>query len=110
MIVEGNGSDTVIAGNGADLVVGGLGQHTIQLGNGNDILIDGSASVVNPGDSFLQILTDWNASPSASVNTRIKVVYNTVHPNILKAGSGRNWFFYAYVKDVTSKKPTDRWN
>ena len=37
----------VSAGNGPDLVVGGLGQHTIQLGNGNDILIDGSATVVN---------------------------------------------------------------
>ncbi len=110
VIVEGNGNDTVIAGNGPDLVVGGLGQHTIQLGNGNDILIDGSASVVNPADSFRQILSGWNASPSASVNTRIKVVYNTVHPNVLKAGSGRNWFFYTYSKDVTNKKATDRWN
>ena len=110
VIVEGNGNDYVSAGNGSDLVVGGLGQHIIQLGNGNDILIDGSATVVNPGDSLRQILSDWNASSSASVNTRLKVVYNTTHPNALKAGSGRDWFFFTYSKDVTNKKSTDRLN
>ena len=109
MIVEGNGNDNVSAGNGSDLVVGGLGQHTIQLGNGNDILIDGSATVVKPGDSLRRILSDWNASKSASVNTRLKVVYNTTQPNVLKAGSGRDWFFFT-SKDVTNKKPTDRLN
>ena len=110
MIVEGNGNDKVTAGNGADLVVAGLGQHTISLGSGNDILIDGSATVVSSGDSFRQILTDWNASPSASVNTRLKVVYNTSHPNVLKAGSGRDWWFFTYPKDVTNIKKTDRLN
>ena len=110
VIVEGNGSDNVSAGNGSDLVVGGLGQHTIQLGNGNDILIDGSATVVNSGDSLRQIVSDWNASSSASVDTRLKVVYNTSHPNVLKAGGGRDWFFYTYSKDVTNKKATDRLN
>jgi Ca2+-binding RTX toxin-like protein len=92
------------------LVVGGLGQHTIQLGNGNDILIDGSATVVNSGDSLRQILSDWNASSSASVNTRLKVVYNMSHPDVLKAGCGRDWFFFTYSKDVTNKKSTDRLN
>src|SRR5208282_5207433 len=110
VIVEGNGNDNVSAGNGSDLVVGGLGQHTIQLGNGNDILIDGSATVVNPGDSLRQILSDWNASSSASVDTRLKVVYNTTHPNVLKTGCGRDWFFFTYSKDVTNKKSTDRLN
>jgi hypothetical protein len=38
------------------------------------------------------------------------VVYNTSHPNVLKAGSGRDWFFFTYSKDVTNKKPTDRLN
>jgi hypothetical protein len=70
------------------LVVGGLDQHTIQLGNDN--LIDGSPTVVNASDSLRQILSDWNASPSASVNTRLKVVYNTTHPNVLNAVSGRD--------------------
>jgi hypothetical protein len=109
VVVEGNGSDYVSAGNGADLVVGGLGQHTIQLGNGNDILIDGSATVVNTGDSLRQILSDWNASPSASVNTRLKVVYNTIHPNVLKTGCGRDWFFYG-APTTSNKKATDRLN
>ena len=107
VIVEGNGNDNVSAGNGSDMVVGGLGQHTIQLGNGNDILIDGSATVVNCGDSLRQVLSDWNACSSASVNTRLKVVYNTSHPNVLKSGSGRDWFFFTYAKDVTNKKSTD---
>ena len=110
VIVEGNGNDNVSAGNGSDLVVGGLGQHNIRLGNGNDILIDGSATVVNSGDSLRQILSDWNASSSASVDTRLKVVYNTTHPNVLKAGSGRDWFFFTYSKDVTNKKSTDHLN
>jgi fibronectin-binding autotransporter adhesin len=107
--VEQNANDPVSAGDSADLVVGGLGQHTIQLGNGNDILIDGSATVVNAGDSLRQILSDWNASPSASVNTRLKVVYNTIHPNVLKTGSGRDWFFYG-APTTSNKKSTDRLN
>ena len=94
VVVEGNGNDYVCAGNGANLVVGGLGQHTIQLGNGNDILIDGSVALTQPGDSLRQILTDWKASASAAVNQRLKVTYNTAHPNYLSAGSGRDWFFY----------------
>ena len=110
VIVEGNGNDSASAGNGSDLVVAGLGQHTILLGNGNDILIDGSATVVYSGDSLRQILTAWNANQSTSVNTRLKVVYNTSHPNVLKAGSGRNWWFYTYSKDVTNKKSSDRLN
>ena len=109
VVIEGNGNDYVSAGTGADLVVGGLGQHTIQLGNGNDILIDGSATVVNPGDSFRQILSDWNTSSSASVNTRLNVIYNTVHPNYLSAGSGRDWFFY-HAPTTSNKKSTDRLN
>ncbi len=109
VVVEGNGNDYVSAGNGSDLVVGGLGQHTIQLGNGNDILIDGSATVVNSGDSLRQIESDWNASPSVSV-ARLKVVYNMAHPDVLKAGSGRDWWFYTYSEDLTNRKPTDRPN
>src|SRR5262249_4843068 len=110
VVVEGNGSDYVRTGNGANLVAGGLGQHTIQLGNGNNILIDGSATVVDPGDSLRQILSDWKASASASVATRLRVVYNTSHPNVLQAGSGRDWFFFTYPRDVTNKKATDRLN
>ena len=110
VIVEGNGNDNVQAGNGANLVVGGLGRHTIQLGNGNNILIDGSATVVNSGDSLRKILNDWNASPTTSVNQRLKVVYNSTYPNSLKAGSGRDWFFYTYPNTKSNKKATDRLN
>ncbi len=49
------------------------GDHVIVEGNGNDILIDGSATVVNPGDSLYQILTDWKASASTAVNQRLKL-------------------------------------
>ena len=110
VVVEGNGNDHVRAGNGADLVVGGLGQHTIQLGNGNDILIDGSATLTQSNDSLRQVLTDWKASASTSVNTRLKVTYNASHPNHLSAGSGRDWFFYTYPKTTSNRKPTDRLN
>ena len=110
VIVEGNGNDSVQAGNGANLVVGGLGRHTIQLGNGNNILIDGSATVVNAGDSLRQILSDWNASPTTRVSQRLKVVYNSSYPNSLKAGSGRDWFFYTYPNTKSNKKATDRLN
>jgi hypothetical protein len=106
VVVEGNGSDSVTAGNGPDLVVGGLGQHTISLGNGNDILIDGSATVASASDSLRQILSNWNSSSSASVNQRLKVVYNTNHPNVLQAGSSRNWFFYK-PPTTSNKKSTD---
>jgi Ca2+-binding RTX toxin-like protein len=110
MVIEGNGNDYVSAGNGSYLVGGGLGQHTIQFGNGNDILIDGTATVLNSGDSYRQILSDWNTGAAALVTTRLKVVYNTSHPNVLKAGRGRNWFLFTYSKDVTNKKSSDRLN
>ena len=110
VVVEGNGTDYVRAGNGANLVVGGKGKHTIQLGNGNNILIDGSATITTPGDSFRKILADWKGNSSTSVNTRIKVTANNSYPNALIAGSGRNWFFYNYNKDTTTKKATDRLN
>jgi hypothetical protein len=35
------------------------------------------------------------------------VVYNASHPNVLKAGSSRNWWFVTYKKDVTNIKNTD---
>jgi hypothetical protein len=41
------------------------------------------------------------------VDTRLTVVYNTTHPNVLRAGSGRDWFFFGYTKDLTNKKATD---
>jgi hypothetical protein len=61
----------VSAGNGANLVVG-LGPHTTVLGNGNNILIDGSATIVNPGDSFAQILRAWAAHPTAANQAAIR--------------------------------------
>jgi hypothetical protein len=32
---------------------------------------------------------------------------HTSHLNVLKAGSGRDWWFYTYEKDVTNIKKTD---
>jgi hypothetical protein len=110
VVVEGNGTDSVQAGNGANFIVAGLGQHTIQVGNGNNILVDGSVTLTQPGDTLRKILSDWKASASTTVNTRIQVVYNASYPNVLNAGSGRNWWFYAYSKDVTNRKASDRWN
>jgi Ca2+-binding RTX toxin-like protein len=99
-VLLGNGSDVIVAGNGADLVVGGLGEHTILVGNGNDILIDGSATVVDPGDSFRQILSDWNSSSPASVDTRLKVVYNTTDRYVARSGD-RTFFTWG----TTGSKP-----
>ena len=66
--------------------------------------------MANAGDSFQKILSDWNSNSPSSSDKRLNVVYNTLHPNVLKAGSGRDWFFYMYSKDVTNKKSTDRLN
>jgi Ca2+-binding RTX toxin-like protein len=110
VIVEGNGNEHVSAGKGADLDFAGLGRHTIQLGNGHDILIDGSATVVNLGDSLRQILSDRNADPLNFVDKRLQVVDNTSHPNVLKAGSSRDWWCYTCPTDMTNKNATDRLN
>jgi hypothetical protein len=32
------------------------------------------------------------------------------HPNVLQAGSGRNWFFYLNPTDTVTKKSTDLLN
>jgi Ca2+-binding RTX toxin-like protein len=93
-----NGHESVSAGNGNNLIVGGLGQHTIKVGNDTSILIDGSATVNNPGDSFRQILSAWTANPVAlnqsAIRSRFAVHYNTKYANSLTAGSGIDWFFY----------------
>jgi hypothetical protein len=73
----------------------------------NDILIDGSAAVVNAGDSLRQTVNLGNVSPSAPGNTRIKVVYNTALPKVLNAGSSRERFVFTYSKGVTNHKATD---
>ncbi|WP_422931569.1 Ig-like domain repeat protein [Singulisphaera sp. PoT] len=110
VVLAGDGNDYISAGNGANLVVGGLGQHTIQLGNGNNILIDGSVTLTQPGDSLRKILTDWKASDSTSVNSRVKVTYNVSHPNGLAAGNGRNWFFSTNPRNWTTRNSKSRWN
>ena len=67
-------------------------------------------SLKQPGDSLRQVLIDWKASPSTTVNQRLKVTYNVAHPNYLSAGSGRDWFFYTYPKTTSNKKATDNLN
>ena len=108
--VEGNGNDSVAAGNGNNPIVGGLGPHKIKVGNGTNILIDGSATVVNPGDSFRQILNAWTANPVASnqsaIRSRFTVNYNAKYTNTLTAGSGIDWFFYQ-PPTTSNKKSTD---
>jgi Ca2+-binding RTX toxin-like protein len=95
--VEGNGKDSVSAGNGNNLIVGGLGRHTITVGSGTNILIDGSATVNDSGDSLRRILKDWAANPTASnqaaIRSRFTVTSKGTYPNDLSAGSGIDWFF-----------------
>jgi Ca2+-binding RTX toxin-like protein len=110
-VVEGNGTDSVAAGNGTNLIVGGLGHHTIQVGNGINILIDGSATVTMSGDSFRQILDDWTANPVASnqaaIRSRFTVTYNTTNRNYLSAGTGIDWFFDKNPPTTSNQKATD---
>jgi hypothetical protein len=79
-------------------------------GNGINILIDGSATVNKPQDSFRQILNDWVANPTASnqgaIRKRFTVIYNSTYPNHLSAGSGIDWFFYK-PPTTSNKKSTD---
>jgi hypothetical protein len=110
VVVEGNGNDSVSAGNGNNLIVGGLGRHTIRVGNGTNILIDGSATVVNSGDSFRRILNAWVAKPTVSnqgaIRSPFTVDYNVKYANTLTAGSGIDWFFYQ-PPTTSNKKSTD---
>ncbi len=78
--------------------------------NGSNILIDGTAILLQSGDSFRQILNDWKASPSAAVSSRLRITYNASRPNYLSVGSGRNWFFYTSPKVSSNRKATDRLN
>jgi hypothetical protein len=66
-----------------------------------------TAAVVITGDSLGQTVSLPGASPSATANTRIKVVYNTAIPQVLNAGSSRDRFVFTYSKDVTNQKATD---
>jgi Ca2+-binding RTX toxin-like protein len=110
VVVEGYGNDTVASCNGNNLIVGGLGRHAITVSKGTIILIDGSATIVNPGDSYRRILNDWVANPTASnraaIRSRLTVNYNAKYTNTLAAGSGLDWFFYQ-PPTTSNKKSAD---
>jgi hypothetical protein len=38
------------------------------------------------------------------------VTYNTSHTNTLMAGSGLDWFWETYSKDITNRKASDLLN
>ena len=73
-------------------------------------MVDGSVTLTQAGDTLRKVLTDWKASASTSVNTRLRVVYNAAYPNSLTSGSGRNWFFVTNPRTSTNRKATDRLN
>ena len=108
-------STVISAGPASGDVRGALGRSTptpliLTAGNGINILIDGSATVVKPSDSFRSILNDWVANPTASnqskIRARFTVNYNSTYHNTLSAGSGIDWFFYQ-PPATSNKKPTD---
>lgn len=112
LIVAGDGNDNLQAGNGNNLIVGGLGQHTIQVGDGRNILIDGSVRLTQASDSLAQLLADWvqyGATPAnvAGIRARLLVTYNNSRANTLTAGSGLDWFWATYAKDLTNRKTND---
>ena len=80
----GNGNDKMTVGNGNDFLVGGLGPRAMTADGGINILIDGSATVTNSGDSFRQILGAWVANPTPSnqavIRKRFTVTYNATEP------------------------------
>jgi fibronectin-binding autotransporter adhesin len=131
-VIGANGSASVSAtadgiagifGNSATYAVSastGAGSATFSLTNYNPppppilpiginpvMPIETSAAVANAGDSLQQTVSLRNASPSAPGNTRIKVVYDTVLPKVLNAGSSRDRFVFTYSKDVTNQMATD---
>jgi hypothetical protein len=113
VVVTGNGHDNIQAGNGDNLIVAGLGQHNVQVGNGSNILIDGSVTLTNSNDSLRQVLNDWmslGASDAASIRSRLSVTDNSSHANVLLAGTGLDWFWETYAKDVTDRTLTDLLN
>jgi Ca2+-binding RTX toxin-like protein len=113
VVVTGNGNNTIQAGNGDNLIAAGLGHHTVQVGDGSNILIDGSVSLTQSGDSLGHVLNEWmqsGAAAAASIRSELAVTYNTSHANTLRAGSGLDWFWETYSKDNTSRKPGDLLN
>jgi hypothetical protein len=85
-VVEGNGNDSVTAGNGDNLIVAGLGKHTVRVGNGSNVLIDGSVQLTQPADSLRQVLDDWIqfgslAADVAGIRSRLAVTFNSSNAN-----------------------------
>jgi hypothetical protein len=101
-------SDVTISGNSTTGVGGGV-YNNIQLGTGSDLVVEGSAMAVDAGNSLRQIVSLRNASPSASVNTRIRDVYNNAHPKVLNRRS-RDRFVFTHSKDVTNTTSSDLLN
>ena len=114
IVVEGNGRDQVQAGSGDNLIVGGGGPDNIQAGNGSNILIDGAAS-----GAYIaildQVLSEWvqyGSADAVTIRSQLAgiVTYNAKNANILRAGSGLDWFWYTYGEVHTDRKATDLLN
>ena len=62
IIVGGAGADTITAGNGSNIIYGGAGNDTIKVGNGGDVIIAGAGSDTvtagNGSDLFIYALSD----------------------------------------------------
>jgi hypothetical protein len=70
-------------------------------------------SLTSSGDSLRQVLDDWEQSGAAaagSIRSRLAVTLNSSYANTMQAGRGLDWFWDAYAKDKTNRKPTDLLN
>jgi adhesin HecA-like repeat protein len=113
VVTTGNGSaDVITAGTGDNLIVAGTGQHTVTLGKGQNILIDGSVTLTQTGETLGQVLAQWIANGDSTSNlttirSELDVTYNTINVNHLTTGTGLDWFWFTYPLDVTTMTKTD---
>jgi hypothetical protein len=104
-----------LAGNRDNLIAPRLGQHIVHVGNSSNILIDGTVTLTQSGDTLRQVLSDWisygaTAANVANIRKRLQVTDNTSHANTLLASSGLDWFWETYARDTTNRKATDLLN
>ncbi len=117
VIVTGNGNgDVVTAGNGDNLVAAGTGLHSVALGTGKNILIDGSVTLTQQGNTLGTVLAEWIANGNATSNvtnirSQLQVTDNTTHINHLTTiGTNLDWFWYTDTQDKTTMTKTDLQN
>jgi phospholipase C len=115
VVVGGRGNNVIEGGIGRDILIGGIGNTNIDAGAGQSILIAGTTAYGQNAEAYLTLESEWASTDSLATRAALigagvgskgnqfalnsETVFANLHHNLLKGGSGMNWYFANLVND-----------